>query len=106
MPILRKEVNLKEVLVEKNTLGLSWRKKQELQLLILAENNYEELALASSKSAATDSSIDRTNFIFVTKKALSPDKAKDIRRSMFIQEPVKMKNEDALGLKIQCDLSE
>ena len=72
----------------------------------MAENNHEALALASSKSAATDSSINRTNFIFIVKKALNLDKTKDIRRSMSMQEPVKMKVEDALSLKIQCDFSD
>ena len=53
----------------------------------LAENNHEALALVSSKSAVTDSSIDRTNFIFIIKKALNPDKAKYqiVRNSSLIQ---------------------
>nr|XP_012559709.2 uncharacterized protein LOC105845965 [Hydra vulgaris] len=40
------------------------------------------------------------------KKALDPDKANEIRKNMSMHEPVKMKVEDALSLKIQCDLSD
>ena len=75
------------------------KRSKRTKIADLAENNHQALALASSKSAATDSSINRTNFIFIIKKALNPNKAKDIRRSMSMQEPVKMKVEYALNIK-------
>ncbi|XP_065680193.1 uncharacterized protein LOC124806266 [Hydra vulgaris] len=106
-PDLVKRIKSKEGPGRKNKVweNLGERSKRA-KIAHLAENNHEALALASLKSAATESNINKNNFIFIVKKALDPDKANEIRKNMSMHEPVKMKVEDALSLKIQCDLSD
>nr|XP_012566690.2 uncharacterized protein LOC105850829 [Hydra vulgaris] len=106
-PDLVKRIKSKEGPGRKNKVweNLGERSKRA-KIAHLAENNHEALALASLKSAATESNINKNNFIFIVKKALDPYKANEIRKIMSMHEPVKMKVEDALSLKIQCDLSD
>nr|XP_047129374.1 uncharacterized protein LOC124809354 [Hydra vulgaris] len=100
-PDLVKRIKSKEGPGRKNKVweNLGERSKRA-KIAYLAENNHEALALASLKSAATESNINKNNFIFLVKKALDPDKANKIRKNMSMHEPVKMKVEDALSLKI------
>ena len=66
----------------------------------LAEHPAEALALASIKKATRDPS--KKDFVDLVKSATNSEKDK-IKKINF---PIKMKTEDALSLKIQCDLSD
>ena len=66
----------------------------------LAEHPAEALALASTKKATRDPS--KKDLVDLVKSATNSEKDK-IKKINF---PIKMKTEDALSLKIQCDLSD
>ena len=66
----------------------------------LAEHPAEALALASIKKATRDPT--KKNFVVLMKSATNSEKV-NITEINF---PIKMNTENALSLKVQCDLSD
>ena len=82
--------------------GMKWERSKRQKVASLAENETILLALAAAKSAKESPT--KQDMGFVIKKA-TEDAAK-VKKSIGNKEPVKMSDEEALALKVHCDLSD
>ena len=83
--------------------GMKWERSKRQKVASLAENETILLALAAAAKSAKESPT-KQGMGFVIKKA-TEDAAK-VKKSIGNKEPVKMSDEEALALKVHCDLSD